>query len=325
MRYLKMVYMLTVGCGAISTAWAAEGPSGYPAHPITIVVPFAPGGGSDNIARQVASRLQARTGASVLVENKPGAGTNIGNDSAARAKPDGYTLLLGQVTLSINPHVYPMLRYDAQKSFTPVAQIASSPTVLLVGATSEIQDVKGFVEYAQRHPGAVNYGSGGTGTSVHLAGHLFGTMAKVQMTHVPYKGSGPAMIDLIGGQIQAMFDTSPSALPQLVGGKVRALAITGAHRLQAAPGVPTFAEAGYPEFDAPVWYGLLAPAGTPEPVVRFLNEQVNSILDEDEMRRTLSRYGAEAVKGSPTAFGDFMAKESSRWEAVVKSASVKLE
>ncbi|MBV7483877.1 tripartite tricarboxylate transporter substrate binding protein [Bordetella sp. BOR01] len=316
---------LLAALGAAAPALAGNGPAGYPARPVTLVVPFSPGGGSDNIARYVASRLNERIGSSVIVENRPGAGTNIGNEFAARAQADGYTLLFGQVTLSINPHVYPKLRYDVAKDFTPIAQIASSPTVLLVNPASGIKDVKGFVAYAQQHPGQLNYGSGGTGTSVHLAGQLFESIAKVEMTHVPYKGSSPAVVDLIGGQIQAMFDTAPSALPQLAGGKVAALAVTGPQRLEGLPDVPTFSEAGYPAFDAPVWYGLVAPAGTPAPVVSYLNEQVNLILDEPATRQRLAQLGSVPAKGSPQAFGDFMAKESKRWQEVVQSARVSLD
>ena len=309
----------------LTPAQAGNGPSGYPARPVTLVVPFPPGGGSDNIARYVASRLNARTGVSVIVENRPGAGTNIGNEYAAKATPDGYTLLFGQVTLSINPSVYPKLRYSVAKDFVPIAQIAVSPTVLLVNSTSEIKDVKGLVDTARRNPGKVNYGSGGTGTSVHLAGQSFSAVADLDMTHVPYKGSGPAMVDLIGGQIQAIFDTAPSALPQLAGGKVRALAVTGPQRLASLPDVPTFAEAGYAAFDAPVWYGLLSPAGVPAPIVTYLNEQVNLILQEPETRERLAQLGSIPTKGSPQDFGAFMAKEDERWRAVVKSAKVTLD
>ncbi|WP_144630827.1 Bug family tripartite tricarboxylate transporter substrate binding protein [Bordetella genomosp. 13] len=311
--------------GLAAPALAGNGPSGYPARPVTLVVPFAPGGGSDNIARYIASRLDARIGGTVIIENRPGAGTNIGNEYVSRAKPDGYTLLFGQVTLSINPYVYPTLRYDTAKDFTPIAQIASSPTVLLVNPATGIQDVQGFVAYAKAHPGQTNYGSGGTGTSVHLAGHLFGSIAKVDLSHVPYKGSGPAMVDLMGGRIQAMFDTAPSALPQVAGGKVRALAVSGPRRLQGLPGVPTFAEAGFGSFDAPVWYGLMAPAGVPQPVVEYLNAQVNQILDEPETRQRLAQLGSVPVQGSPQAFGAFIAKESARWKAVVQSAGVRVD
>ncbi|SSW71988.1 Bug family tripartite tricarboxylate transporter substrate binding protein [Achromobacter agilis] len=325
MRYTHIFAAVGAALALASAAQAGNGPSGYPERPITLVVPFPPGGGSDNIARYVASRLSARTGGNIIVENRPGAGTNIGNEFVARAAADGYTLLFGQVTLSINPHVYPKLRYSVAKDFSPIAQVAVSPTVLLVNASSDIRDVKGFAENVRTNPGKVNYGSGGTGTSVHLAGQLFSTVAGLDMVHVPYKGSGPAMVDLMGGQIQAIFDTAPSALPQAAGGKVRALAVTGQQRLAGLPNVPTFAEAGFPAFDAPVWYGLLGPAKLPEPIVTYLNEQVNLILDEPETRDRLAQLGSIPKKGSALDFGAFIGKESERWQAVVKSANVTLD
>lgn len=319
---LRAALCAALGMVAPVVAMAGNGPDGYPARPVTVVVPFSPGGGSDNIARYIASRLNDRIGASVIVENRPGAGTNIGNEFAARAAADGYTLLFGQVTLSINPFLYPKLRYDVAKDFTPIAHIANSPTVLLVSAASPFKDVKAFATYARQHPGEVNYGSGGAGTSVHLAGYLFASQNALDMQHVPYKGSGPAMVDLIGGQIQAMFDTAPSAVPQAAGGKVKVLAVTGDQPLEALPGVPTFAQAGYPQFNAPVWYGLLAPAGVTKPIVSYLNQQVNLILDEPETRQRLAQLGSVPVKGSPEAFGQFIAQESDRWRAVVQSAGV---
>lgn len=306
----------------ITPALAGNGPDNYPDRPVTIIVPFAPGGGSDNIARYIASRLHERTNGTIIVENRAGAGTNIGNGLAAQANPDGYTLLFAQVTLAINPHIYKDLRYDVQKDFTPVAHLASSPTVLLTSQHTGVKTVAELVDYAKKNPGMVNYGSGGSGTSVHLAGHLFNSIAKLDMTHVPYKGSGPAMMDLIGGQIQAIFDTAPSAVPQVKGGKVVPLAVTGKARLEALPDVPTFTEAGYAEFDAPAWYGLMAPSGTPAAIVAYLNEQVNLVLEEPETRERFTQLGSVTVPGTPEDFGKFISRESERWAAVVKSADI---
>lgn len=314
---------LSAALSATPQALAGNGPGGYPDRPVTLVVPFAPGGGSDNIARFIASRLGERAGGTFIIDNRPGAGTNIGNQAVARATADGYTLLFGQVTLSINPFIYQNLAYDVEKDFMPVAQIANSPTVLLTNPGLGLKSLADFVAHARQNPGQVNYGSGGSGTSVHLAGHLFGTIADLKMTHVPYRGSGPAIVDLMGGQIQAVFDTAPSAVPQLAGGKVVALAVTGTERLQALPDVPTFAEAGYAQFDAPAWYGVLAPAGTPEPVVQYLNEQVNQILEEPEIRQRLAQLGSVPAKGTAQEFGAFIRKESARWQAVVQSANVR--
>lgn len=307
---------------AAGHAAAGNGPGGYPERPVTLVVPFSPGGGSDNIARFIATRLAERIDGTVIVDNRPGAGTNIGNQVVARSNPDGQTLLFGQVTLSINPHVYQNLQYDIEKDLAPVAHIANSPTILLTNPDMGFKNLADFVNYAKQNPGEVNYGSGGTGTSVHLAGHLFGAIAGLEMTHIPYRGSGPAIIDLIGGEIQAVFDTAPSAVPQIAGGKVAALAVSGHDRLQNLPDVPTFSEAGYAQFDAPAWYGVLAPTGTPSEIIEYLNEQVNQILDEPETHDRLATLGSVPAKSSATEFGDFMRHESSRWQAVVKSAHV---
>ncbi|MFV0680902.1 Bug family tripartite tricarboxylate transporter substrate binding protein [Ottowia sp.] len=307
---------------AIATAVAAftaqaAGPDGYPSRPVPIIVPFSPGGDSDNVARIVASRLTERTGASFIIENKPGAGTNIANELASRAKPDGQTLLFGQVTLSINPTLYKNLKYDVRKNFTPVAHIANSPTVLVINQALPVQSVQDLMALAKSKPNALNYGSGGKGTSVHLAGELFTSITGVSMTHISYKGSAPAMTDLIGGQIQMIFDTAPSALDHIKGGKVKALAVSGPKRLTELPSVPTFAEAGVPTFDAPAWYGLLAPAGTPGPVLQWLNQEVEHILHEPATQQKLLQMGAVPAGGSTEAFGDFIQAESDRWRAVI--------
>lgn len=324
MKLLQAIVAASAAALSASPALAA-GPGGYPARPVTIVVPFAPGGGSDNIARLLAVRLSERTKASFIIDNKPGAGTNIGNEAVSRAAPDGQTLLFGQVTLSINPSVYKGLRYNVQKDFAPVAQFATSPTVLVVASTTPARSVQEFIAHAKSNPGKVNFGSGGSGTSVHLAGELFASVTGTQMVHVPYKGSAPAMTDLIGGQIQAMFDTAPSALPHVAGGKVRALAVTGPRRLADLPHVPTFAEAGVPDFDAPAWYGLLAPAKTPPAVVQYLNAQIQEILKEPATQQRLAQLGAAPAPGSPEAFGAFIRAESERWSAVVRKAGVTLD
>lgn len=324
---MKFTRTACVAAGvALSASFAmASGPAGYPARPVTIVVPFAPGGGSDNIARLLATRLSERTKGTFIIENKPGAGTNIGNEAVSRANADGHTLLFGQVTLSINPYVYKALRYDVQKDFTAVAQFATSPTVLVVTSALMAKNVQEFVAHAKANPGKVNFGSGGAGTSVHLAGELFESLTGTQMVHIPYRGSAPAVTDLIGGQIQAIFDTAPSALPHIAGGKVRALAVTGSKRLPELPNVPTFAEAGVPGFDAPAWYGLLAPAKTPAPVVQFLNAEIQEILKEPATQQRLAQLGATPAPGTSESFGNFIRAESQRWSAVVRKANVTLE
>ena len=311
---------------ALTTASAiAQNPEGYPSRPVTIVVPFAPGGGSDNMARLIASRLTERTKGTFIVENKPGAGTNIGNDAVAKAPPDGHTLLLAQTTLSINPYLYKNLRYDVSRDLAAVAQFAVSPTVLVVNSTFTAKTLKEFIAHTKSHPGRVNYGSGGAGTSVHLAGELFETVIEGHMVHIPYRGSAPAMADLIGDQIQALFDTAPSALPHVKGGKVRALAVTGPKRLADLPDVPTFAESGLSQFDAPAWYGIMAPAKTPSAVVNYLNGHIQDILKEPATLQRLGQLGAVPAPGSAESFAHFIKAESNRWSGVVKKANVTLD
>lgn len=317
-------------CAALagSTLLAATGPvfaQAYPTKPVTVIVPFAAGGGSDNIARLIVTKLGERSGKTFIIDNRGGAGTNIGNEAAARAAPDGYTLLLGQITLSINPHLYPNLKYDAEKSFAPVAHIATAPTVLIVPASSPYKDVKSLIAAAKASPGKLNFGSGGSGTSVHLGGELFKLQTNTDMVHVPYKGSAPAVTDLIGGQIDMMFDTASSALPHVKGGKVRALAVTGNARLRELPDVPTFAEQGMKDFDVPVWYGIVAPSGTPAATIQWLNTEVNAVLKDPAIAERLVVIGAVPVGGTPAQFGEFMKTQSARWARVVKEGKVKVE
>ena len=322
MPFKKTILLGCVLACAASLSSAAGGPGGYPSRPVNIVVPFAPGGGSDNVARFIASRLTERTGATFIIDNRAGAGTNIGNEYVARAAPDGLTLLFGQVTLAINPYIYKGLKYDVQKSFVPIAHIADSPTVLVVTPSLPAKDLKQFTELVHAQPGKVNYGSGGKGTSVHLAGELFAAQTKSDLVHIPYKGSAPATTDLIGGQIQAMFDTAPSALGNIKGGRVRALAVTGSRRLAELPEVPTFSESGMPQFDAPAWYGLLAPAGTSAEIIRYLNAEVEKILAEPATRQRLDQLGSVPVGGTPERFGKFIEAESQRWAGVVTTSKV---
>ncbi len=323
MKLSKLLAAALMAIGASSTL--AAPPAGYPAKPVTIVVPFAPGGGSDNVARFIASRLTDRVKTTFIIDNKPGAGTNIGNEFVARAPADGYTLLFAQVTLAINPYVYKTMRYDVQKDFVPVAHIANSPTVLVVTPAVPAKNALEFVNYAKSNPGKLNYGSGGRGTSVHLAGELFESLTNAQMVHVPYRGSAPAVTDLIGGQIQAIFDTAPSALPHIKGGKIRPIAVTGNSRLSELPDVPTFTESGIKGFDAPAWYGLVAPTGTPAPIVQYLNSEIEAILKEPATIQRMAQLGSVPVGGAPDAFGKFIRAESERWSVVVRKADVTAE
>lgn len=316
---LALCAALALACSGTARAQA------YPSRPITVIVPFAVGGGSDNVARLITTRLAERTGKTFVVENRGGAGTNIGNEAAARSAPDGYTLLLGQFTLSVNPWLYPGLRYSVDRDFVPVVHLADAATVLVVPAASPIKDVPGLVAAAKARPGALNFGSGGAGTPVHLAGELFKQQTRTQLLHVPYKGSAPAMSDLIGGQIEMMFDTATSALPHIKGGKVRAVAVAAPRRLPELPQVPTFAEQGLKDFEVPAWYALLAPAGTPPAAVQWLNSEVNAVLQDNAINARLQAMGATPVGGPPAQLRSFMATQSARWGQVIKDAGVKLE
>jgi tripartite-type tricarboxylate transporter receptor subunit TctC len=297
----------------------------YPAKPITIVVPFAVGGGSDNVARLITTKLTERTGKTFIIDNRGGAGTNIGNDFAAHAPADGYTFLLGQFTLSVNPYLYTGLRYNVDKDFVPVVHIANAPTVLVVPASSPVKDVAGVMAMAKANPGKFNFGSGGAGTSVHLAGELFKLQTKTQLLHIPYKGSAPAMTDLIGGQIEMMFDTSTSALPHIKGNKVRAVGVAASKRLHDLPNVPTFAEQGFKDFDVPAWYGFVAPTGTPPAAIQWLNTEVNAVLKDPVVLQRLDAIGAIAVGGTPAQLGDFMKAQSARWSRVIKDSNIRLD
>lgn len=310
---------------ALVSAAAPALAQNYPTKPVTVIVPFAAGGGSDNIARPVVAKLGERSGKTFIIDNRGGAGTNIGNELAARATPDGYTLLLGQITLSINPYLYPNLKYNPEKSFVPVAHIATAPTVLIVPASSPFKNVNDLIAAAKASPGKLNFASGGAGTSVHLGGELFKLLTKTSMTHVPYKGSAPAVTDLIGGQVDMIFDTASSALPHVKGGKVRALAVTGSTRLPDLPNVPTFTEQGLKDFDVPVWYGILAPAGTPAPVVQWLNAELNTVLKDPAVTERLLAIGAVPVGGTPAQMGEFMKVQAERWAKVVKDGNVKVD
>ena len=297
----------------------------FPARPLTLIVPFAPGGGSDNVARLIATKLGERTGKTVVIDNKPGGGTNIGHEIAARAPADGHTLLLGQFTLSVNPHLYAGLRYQPERDFIPVVHVADAPTVLVVPATSPVKDVPALIAAAKAQPGKLNYGSGGAGTSVHLAGEWFSALTKTDIVHIPYKGSAPAMTDLMGARLDMMFDTATSALPQVKGGKLRAVAVAGPSRLKDLPGVPTFAEQGLAGFEVPAWYGVLAPAGTPAAAVQWLNTEINAVLKDPQVVARLEAMGAGVVGGPPAPFGDFMKAQSARWAKVIKDARISLD
>lgn len=298
----------------------------YPTKPIRIVVPFPPGGATDILARDVAQRLTEAWGQSVIVDNRPGAGGNIGSELVAKSSPDGYTLEMGTVgTHAINASLYAKMPYDHVKDFTPVILVAGVPNVLVVTPSLPVNSVAELIAYAKANPGKLNFASSGNGTSIHLSGELFKVMAGVQMTHIPYKGSAPALQDLITGQVQLMFDNLPPSLPQIKAGKLRALAVTSAARAPALPDVPTLAESGLPGFEASSWFGILAPAGTPAPIVAKLNAEVAAWLATPEAKEKLQKQGANAAGGSPDDFAKHIAAETTKWAKVVKESGAKID
>ncbi|HEY7788853.1 MAG TPA: tripartite tricarboxylate transporter substrate binding protein [Casimicrobiaceae bacterium] len=313
--------MLTVAPLAL-----AQGAASYPAKPIRLVVPFPAGGTTDILARAVAQKLSEAWGQQVIVDNRPGAGGNIGSDLVAKSAPDGYTLLMGTVgTHAINPSLYAKMPYDHVKDFAPVILVAGVPNVLVVNPSLPVHSVQELIAYAKANPGKLNFASSGNGTSIHLSGELFKTMTGVQMTHIPYKGSAPALTDLVGGQVQLMFDNLPSSLPFIKAGRLRALAVTSGTRAAALPDLPTLAESGLAGFEASSWFGVLAPAGTPRDIVAKLNGAIATWLASPEAREKLSSQGAIAAGGTPDAFARHIAAETVKWAKVVKASGAHVD
>lgn len=297
----------------------------WPAKPITLVVPFAPGGTTDVIARALAERLSAALGQNVVVESKPGAGATLGADAVAKARPDGYTLLMGAVHHTIASSVYRKLPYDFQKDFAPVSTVALVPNVLVINAATAAQNVNELVALAKARPGQLNYGSNGNGTAQHLIGTQFQNLTGIDLVHIPYKGSGPLTTDLLGGQVTMSFDTVTPVLPHIRSGKLRALAVTTAKRSAALPDVPTLQEAGLRGFDIGTWFGVLAPAATPREIVVRLNAEIVKAMNEPEMRRRMAEIGAEPIANSPEAMARQIAEETARFAKLVKDAKVTIE
>jgi tripartite-type tricarboxylate transporter receptor subunit TctC len=298
----------------------------YPTKPIRLVVPFPPGGTTDILAREVGQRLSASLGQTVVIDNRPGAAGNIGTELVAKSAADGYTLLMCTVsTHAINPNLYAKLPYDHVADFAPVILVASVPNVLEVTPSLPVNSVADLIKLAKQKPGQINFASSGSGTSIHLSGELFKTMAGVDMTHVPYKGSAPALTDLIGGQVQVMFDNLPSSLPQIKAGKLRAIAVTSAQRAPALPNVPTIAESGLPGFEAGSWFGVVAPAGTPPAIIARINADLNEWLQSPDAKEKLLAQGAAAVGGSPDQFAAYIRAETEKWAKVVKASGAKVD
>lgn len=317
---------------ALGFACAAFGASaqGYPAKPVHFIVPYAPGGPLDTVARALAEKVREPLGQPVIVENKPGAGGNIGADFVAKSAPDGYAIVMGAVaTHAINPALFPKMPYDPVKDFAPITLVASVPNVLVMNAETasklNIKSVQDLVAYAKAHPGRLNFASGGNGSAGHLAGELLKSMAHVYAVHIPYAGAAPAQLALVSGQTEFMFDNLASAAPQIRNGKLKALAVTTAQRATAFPELPTVAESGLPGFDVNTWFGIFAPAHTPAPVVKKLNEVFTAALRSPEIKERLARMGADPAPTTPEQLGALVQRDLKKYAQVVKASGAKLE
>ncbi|MBA2961876.1 MULTISPECIES: tripartite tricarboxylate transporter substrate binding protein [Ramlibacter] len=313
---------LVVAACALAAASLAH--AAWPERPITIVVPYAPGGAADALARVLASRVGARLGTSVVVDNRAGASGTIGAASVARAQADGYTMLYDATPYSINPHLFPKMPYAAT-ALQPLSLVSLAPNVLIVKADAPYKDVKDLIAKAKAQPGKVNFASGGSGTVQRLAAELFRQELNLDMVHVPYKSGGPAITDVMGGQVDFMFGTVAAASPLIDSGKLRALAISSAKRSPRLPNVPTVAEAVLPGYEASEWHGVFVPAGTPADIVARLQKAVTESLQDEEVKKRFSDVGAQPIGSTPAQFADFLKKEDAKWGEVVRKGSIKLD
>ncbi|WP_418129337.1 tripartite tricarboxylate transporter substrate binding protein [Variovorax sp. 375MFSha3.1] len=298
----------------------------YPARPIKLVVPFPPGGGTDIIAREVANKVATSEGWTIVIDNKPGSGGNIGVDAAAKASPDGYTLVLGQTSnLAINPSLYAKLPYDPVKDLAAVGLVASAPLVVVVSSASPYRKLADVVAAAKAKPTALNYASSGNGTVAHLATEQFQKVAGIQLTHVPYKGASQGLTDLVGGQIQIYVSSVPTLIAQIKSGQLRALAVTSLQRNRDLPDVPTMVEAGYKDFEAVTWFGVAGPAAMPKDAIAKLNTAFNKALATPDVQKKLAAQGAEVLSGPPEKFASLIRTDGVRWGAIVKASGIKLD
>ena len=297
----------------------------FPTKPVRIISPFAPGGGNDAICRTIAPKLTELLKQQVIIDSRPGANGIVGTEVAARAAPDGYTMVLVPSGHSLNVSLYKKLPFDAIKDFSPITLVGSSPMILVVHPTLPVKNVKDLIALAKARPEQLTYGSAGVGASGHLAGAMFDVLAGTKMVHVPYKGMSPALVDLMGGQIFMTFGTSLSVVPQMRSGRVKALATTGAKRAAGFPEIPTIAESGVPGYEANLWYGFVGPARIPPDIVRRLGTDIGTVLKTPEVRDRLLSQGLEAQPSSPEEFGRLIASDVERWAKVVEKAGVKVE
>ena len=314
------------GMVAAAVAPAAMAQTAWPAKPVTVIVPFPAGGGTDAFARPLSGQFAKQTGKQLVIDNRGGAGGTLGAGIAAKAAPDGYTLFMGAVHHAIAPSIYPKLEYDIDKDFVPLMLVANVPQVLVINPNKmPVTDFKGFLEYVRKNPGKLNYASAGNGTSHHLAGELFKQQSKTFITHIPYRGAGPALASLIAGDVEMLFDGLGSSAAHIKGGRIKALMVSGNKRNPAFPDVPCAAELGFPDYTVTTWYGLWAPKGTPADAQAQIIDTVKKAMDSDELKATWANNGSETPNRTQTQFASFVRSEIFRWAAVVKSSGAKLD
>ena len=321
---IKLAARLALAAACLLPLVASAGAVDYPTRQPHIIVGYPPGGSTDIVARLIGNWLSKRLGQTFVVENRAGAGNNLGTEAVVRAKPDGYTLLLVNPANTINASLYKHLNFNFLNDVDPVANVIRVPNVMEVNPQVPAKTVAEFIAYAKSNPGKVNMASSGNGTSIHLSGELFMLMTGVKMTHVPYKGSAPALVDMLAGQVQVMFDNMPSSIGHLKSGKLRPLAVTTDQRSPELPDVPTLAET-VPGYEASAFFGFGVPHGTPKEIVDLLNKEINAALNDKEIQARLKDLGGIAAPGTPQQFGDFLKNETAKWEKVVRAANVSIE
>ena len=323
-RRNHLAVLIATGLVAVTAPAFAQATDDYPNKPIRIVVPYTPGGFNDTLARTVGAQLQQDWGQSVVVDNKPGGNTVIGTQAAARAPADGYTLFIAPFAFAVNPSIFKSLPYDT-KDFAPITLAATTPNLLVVGPSLQVDSLKELIVKAKADPGKLNYASTGIGSSNHLSMEKLKQMAGIDITHVPYKGSAPAVTDLMGGQVGVMFDNIPNVMQHIKAGKLKALAVTSAKPSPHAPGVPTVAEAGVPGYQVDVWFGIMAPAGTPQPIIDKLNKQIVKILNQPDVKEKFFALGVDVVGSTPAEAAKYLDDTAAIWAKVVKDAGVTAE
>ena len=321
---MAILLMCSLGLG-INTA-SAQADANWPSKPVTLIVPFPAGGGTDAFARPLSAQLTKQMGKQLVIDNRGGAGGTLGAGIAAKAAPDGYTFFMGGAHHAIAPSMYPKLDYDIEKSFVPVALVATPPQVIVVNPQKvPVENLKDFIELLRKNPGRYNYGSAGNGSAHHLAGELFKMQTKTFITHIPYRGAGPALSDLIAGQVDIMFDGLGSSSQHIKAGKIKALAVASNRRAPGFPNVPTAAEAGLPGYEVSTWYGIWAPKDTPKEIVDKMTAEITKALNSPELKATWTNNGSETPNMTGDAFGKFVSAEVKRWAAVVKASGAKLD